>query len=366
MARNFKTSGNIALKGDMATFFGDSGESSLTEYYRGGNLVPNNILNAGVPTGGSISITDLRGATNEDYILSVNPQAVNEGAVVTITLSTKNVPQNDPVYFTVSGIQSEDVVGNPSLSGNFTVGTTAWNGLTGYSTHAVAFTMKADLISDGGTDSDGYPVTNHETGKCVIYTDSGRGTEMEGDAGELTWLINDTSLSWYVRVTSPTTKENGVFTAAGEEFGDTMQGYGGVATVTAVTPSFSIDGYNAPTNFTITNMTPDTSYGNSGRIVTAHSSYPMTTQTMINQNVNAGYGNTLSNSSWANSTDTPGFTISRVANFGSGAGEGSYGLIIKERFKFDLAEVGGTSSTISSFYCIMKTTHVLTVQALGG
>ena len=366
MARNFKPTGDIRLKADIAPFFGVSEGSRLLDFYRGGSNVPNNGLNADIPNSGPLKMTDFRGATNEDYILSVTPTAVNEGGLVTITLSTKNVPQDDPIYFTTTGIQSQDVVGDPALSGNFTAGDTAWNGLTNYSTHAIPFTMKADLLSDGDVDSDGYPVTNHETGKVVIYTDSGRGTEMEGDAGEVEWLINDTSLSWYVRVTSPSTKENGILTAAGEEFGDTMQGYSGNATVTAVTPSFSINGYNAPSNFTITDMTHDTSYGNSGRIVTAHSSYPMTTQTMINQNVTAGYGNVLSNDSWANSTDTPGFTITRTANFGSGASEGSYGLIIKERYKFDLEEVGGTGREIFSFNCIMKTTHILTVQALGG
>ena len=367
MARNFKSSGNIALKGDMAPFFGDSGSASLTEFYRGSGssaLVPNNVLNAGIPTGGTISITDFRNATNEYYAVSVSSGGVDETPPdneQTFTLTTKNVPQSTAVYYTVSGISSEDIVGNPPLNGSFSAGTSTWGGLTGLSTHAITVTIKADLLSDGDFDSDGYPLPNNETGVVTVYTDSGRGTPIGGDNGTIDWSINDTSLSWYVRVTAPTLKVNGVYTAQAQAQDEQTEGYSGNAYVTVQTPSFGIDGYNAPGNFAITNMALDTSYGSSGRSVSLHPSYPDTTPFMANQNLTAGYGNTLSSSSWAANTDTPSFTISRIANFESNISEGSYGLIIKERFKYDLTQTSGGSKTIESFDCIMQTDHILIV-----
>ena len=154
---------------------------------------------------------------------------------------------------------------------------------------------------------------------------------------------------------------NGVFTAKFQDQGEQTEGYSGNAYVTVQTPSFGIDGYNAPGNFAITNMALDTSYGSSGRTVLLHPSYPDTTQFMANQNLTAGYGNTLSSSSWAANADTPSFTISRIANFESNISEGSYGLIIKERFKYDLTQTSGGSKTIESFDCIMQTDHILIV-----
>lgn len=49
--------------GDLVTEFGGSTPHSLTEYYRGGSLVPNTTANNSVPTSGAISLTDFFGAT---------------------------------------------------------------------------------------------------------------------------------------------------------------------------------------------------------------------------------------------------------------------------------------------------------------
>jgi hypothetical protein len=49
--------------GDLVTEFGGSTPHSLTEYYRGGSLVPDNSDNNSVPTSGAISLTDFFGAT---------------------------------------------------------------------------------------------------------------------------------------------------------------------------------------------------------------------------------------------------------------------------------------------------------------
>ena len=49
--------------GDLVTEFGGSAPHSLTEYYRGGSLVPNTTANNSVPTSGAISLTDFFGAS---------------------------------------------------------------------------------------------------------------------------------------------------------------------------------------------------------------------------------------------------------------------------------------------------------------
>ena len=49
---------------NLVTEFGGSTPHALTEYYRGGSLVPNTTTNASVPTSGSISLTDFFGSSS--------------------------------------------------------------------------------------------------------------------------------------------------------------------------------------------------------------------------------------------------------------------------------------------------------------
>lgn len=55
-----QASGNISIL-DIVGEFGGAGTHSLTEYYRGGSFVPDTAPNAGIPTSGSISVTDFYG-----------------------------------------------------------------------------------------------------------------------------------------------------------------------------------------------------------------------------------------------------------------------------------------------------------------
>jgi hypothetical protein len=52
---------------DIQTEFGGSNPISLNEYYRGGSYVPNSAANAGVPTSGTIKLSDFYGATAFNY-----------------------------------------------------------------------------------------------------------------------------------------------------------------------------------------------------------------------------------------------------------------------------------------------------------
>ena len=57
------SSGVLTLN-DIQTEFGGTNPIDLSEYYRGGGLVPDTAVNSGIPTSGVISVTDFYGATN--------------------------------------------------------------------------------------------------------------------------------------------------------------------------------------------------------------------------------------------------------------------------------------------------------------
>ncbi len=57
------SSGVLTLD-DIQTEFGGTNPIDLSDYYRGGSLVPDTATNAGIPTSGVISVTDFYGATN--------------------------------------------------------------------------------------------------------------------------------------------------------------------------------------------------------------------------------------------------------------------------------------------------------------
>ena len=56
-------SGQLSIN-DIVGEFGGSAPHSLSEYYRGGSLVPDSAANSSVPTSGQIKITDFYGAAN--------------------------------------------------------------------------------------------------------------------------------------------------------------------------------------------------------------------------------------------------------------------------------------------------------------
>lgn len=73
------------------------------------------------------------------YTLTVSPRDyVNEGENVTFTLETQNVPNGTVVGYTLSGISSSDISGEP-LSGSFTVS----NNIA-----SVTYTISADLVTE--------------------------------------------------------------------------------------------------------------------------------------------------------------------------------------------------------------------------
>ena len=57
----------------------------------------------------------------QNYDLTA-PASVTEGNIITFTLNTQNVEEGTLIPYTITGIQSDDIVGSPSLSGNWYVG----------------------------------------------------------------------------------------------------------------------------------------------------------------------------------------------------------------------------------------------------
>jgi hypothetical protein len=80
------SSGVLTLN-DIQTEFGGTNPIDLSEYYRGGSLVPDTALNAGIPTSGVISVTDFYGATNLINLNFVN-HGVASGASGSVSIGT--------------------------------------------------------------------------------------------------------------------------------------------------------------------------------------------------------------------------------------------------------------------------------------
>ncbi len=59
-----RSSAPVSLVTDIVGEFGGDTPHSLTEYYRGGSLVPNTTTNENVPTSGAISLTNLLGSSS--------------------------------------------------------------------------------------------------------------------------------------------------------------------------------------------------------------------------------------------------------------------------------------------------------------
>lgn len=82
-------SGNIALSQIIAEF---GGGSKITDFYRGGALVPNTAQNAAIPTSGQISFTQFYGAAKGPAVYLQNMEAahytVNQTATATISINS--------------------------------------------------------------------------------------------------------------------------------------------------------------------------------------------------------------------------------------------------------------------------------------
>jgi hypothetical protein len=90
------SSGTISLN-DLQTEFGGSNPIAISEYYRGGGLVPDVAVNANVPTSGQVSLSNFYGASNSDP----NPNAFD---INNISISGTNFASGNSNQITITGI----------------------------------------------------------------------------------------------------------------------------------------------------------------------------------------------------------------------------------------------------------------------
>lgn len=79
------SSGTISLQA-IATEFGGSAPHAISEYYRGGGLVPNTSVNAGIPTSGQIAFSNFYGGSATSPITYAGGSAQSSGTSTTVNV----------------------------------------------------------------------------------------------------------------------------------------------------------------------------------------------------------------------------------------------------------------------------------------
>ena len=375
MARNqWAGTGNIRLKADIQSFFGDTGNASLTEFYRGGNYVPNNNMNSGIPTGPPIAMSSFRGATNETYQLRVDAHPVNdydEGDTVVMTLTTTNVPDGTKIWSRTTGITPvDDIVGGVGQTHadfDFTVNN---------NTAQASFVIREDYVSEGGFNAEGHPLAGNETATTTLYTGTGPsfgGTPIGGAEGAVSWQIVDTSLNWYAKITSPSFNSSSSsmpYKLTHTESYSRTYGYPSEFNAAVSLPVFSMEAdFNNP-SYSITAVL-DPVYD---RVLTHSSSLSQSqVQDGGRNNHIGGNGDSFDTYTWSNNTN-PSLNIDRYTTFPVGLAEdtdyNAYWMKIIERGRFIFTEIGGQGRVLGSTgggmnfvtpYCYFETIHNLAV-----
>ena len=116
---------------DIQTEFGGTNPISLSEYYRGGGLVPDSSLNTGVPTSGAISVSDFYGSANLlnlDFLThgtGVNGSSISIGTARStriVHLSGYTTNATFPTSVTIGGITASLIKRGGIVSLNSTPG----------------------------------------------------------------------------------------------------------------------------------------------------------------------------------------------------------------------------------------------------
>lgn len=79
------SSGTISLQA-IAAEFGGSAPHAISEYYRGGGLVPNTSVNAGIPTSGQIAFSNFYGGSATSPITYTGATSATSGTTTTLSL----------------------------------------------------------------------------------------------------------------------------------------------------------------------------------------------------------------------------------------------------------------------------------------
>ena len=343
----------------LKNFFGDIGASSLSEFWRGSGLVPDNEFNASVPFyPAAISLEDFYETTNETYVVTVDPGDINEGVSQTFNLTTTNIPNESPlrkVYYRIEGDVEEADFDSP-------VPDLEDGGYFEVNNNAATFDLniKADLYSDLGLNpTTGVPTVRHENCIIKLYTDSSLDTALGNSVdGEANFLITDSSKTWYATVENPTasgTYPNQTYEVSASMTGDTFVGDTNADSwkvETGWTPFFRIKAINnEPTDWTVTTVL-DTGYGYQGSN-TAWRGRQVTITENLGEGVddddvltynNYNLYNGLSTNSEGTATyqkEYPNIRAKREITFADNLPIGTYTAKIQERGRFQLTETDG-------------------------
>ena len=179
-----KPSGQISLS-EIAAEFPGTAPFRLSNYYRGGAIVPEAPVNTQVPTAGQIRFSNFYGATYLLYGFSTIPTSINEGASGTFNVTTVGVPNGTTLYWTVNFAGNLNSSDFPSSSGNFTINNNAGS---------FSITITADATTEGA-----------ETFTVSLRTDSVSGNVV---ATSNAVTINDTSLTATYAFSAPPSSVN--------------------------------------------------------------------------------------------------------------------------------------------------------------
>ena len=139
---------------NLVTEFGGSTPHALTEYYRGGSLVPNTTANNSVPTSGAISLTDFFGATasgetSDTLTLTIASFLVFRGLSNFAGSISPNTVEFDSWNVTITNLYYRTSNGKLHLSINSNSGNSGWTSLTLGST--TFYRTDADYSVVGGS-----------------------------------------------------------------------------------------------------------------------------------------------------------------------------------------------------------------------
>jgi len=226
------SSGTLTIA-DIAGEFGGSAPHALSEYYRGGSLVPNVSQNNGVPTSGAISISDFYGATN--YVpLSIlgsttwvtgNTSSTTSSQSVSIPAGTKSIVimgglgtngyrHTRHTGASLGGVALTEVIsknnalaeytfdsaiyaGNTSLTGTQTAAMTYTNGQQVYGSGHVIIFLSKPFNSTTASSSDSETTTSSSS--SLSLTKFGEGLQL--GTATVNSLTNMTNMSTLKKLT---------------------------------------------------------------------------------------------------------------------------------------------------------------------
>lgn len=181
------TSGSFTIAGNTASVVITTTADSITE----GDETFTLTLNNGADSI-SVLIKDTSLTPEAGFVLSADSTSINEGGSVTITLNTVNIQNGDPVAYTITGINADDLSAG-DITGNFTIVN---------NTDQLTFTLAEDLATEGtetmtltldgpGTSID---ITVNDTSLAPTYTLTPSSVEVN-EGGSLTVTLTTTGRS---------------------------------------------------------------------------------------------------------------------------------------------------------------------------